>query len=141
MKEKHLWEIVHDLWEKYDCKTVIPGDILRQLIIEKTGIFDTGTTTRSLNSMLDADIIRADFGKYKYGMQGKRLLKKFGFIDDDRIDITPEFEVETNAKLKADVVVSHHADFPELPEKELAEYKKLKKKPEVDFGGTPDNAK
>lgn len=133
MKEKQVWDIVRDLWEKYDCKNIISTETLRRTIIDVTGVVDVGTTSRSLNSLLDYDIIRADYGKFVYGSQGKRLLKKFGFIDDDRIDIKPEFEtVDSIKKMKSEVVVHHHADLPDLPAEHLDEYQKLKDKTKKD---------
>jgi hypothetical protein len=132
MHEKQVWAILRDLFEERKLTESVSPEILRESIISITGVYDKGTTSRSISSLLDADIFRADYGQYKYGYRAKQLLKKFGLINDDRIDTKPEFEIETNAKLKADILVSHHADLPDLPIKYSDKHQKLKDKTKKD---------
>ena len=148
MNERDVFKIVKELYLRgfdADPKTAIRPEVLREVVTSITRRFDKGATTRAVNSLIDADILKSDYGIYRWGWSGKKMLGKLGYCNDSDVlkAIKPPIELVERkevSKIKADVVVSHHADFPDLPQEELTKLKKLQKKPEIDFNDAPDNA-
>ena len=148
MNERDVFKIVKDLYLRgfdADPKTTIRPELLREVVTGVTLRFDKGATTRAINSLLDADILKADYGVFRWGWNGKKILGKLGYCNEPDVlkAIKPPIELVERkevTKINAEIVTSHHADLPELPKDILMEVKKTQKKPEIDFNGTPDNA-
>jgi hypothetical protein len=93
MHEKVVWAILRELWNR-DFTSVIPGEALREVVCLISGHYDKGATTRAISSLLMADILRADYGSFKYGFLGLKILKMMGLRDDPAINITSEIEIK-----------------------------------------------
>jgi Cft2 family RNA processing exonuclease len=93
MHEKVVWDILRELWNR-NFISVIPGEALREVVCLISGHYDKGATTRAISSLLMADILRADYGSFKYGYLGLKILKMMGLRDDPAINITPKIETK-----------------------------------------------